>query len=302
MRKLFILCFLVLFTGCVSQEARFQEGYEAYEAEDFDRAFFVFEFLAEEGNAKAQSYLGDMYNLGYGGVEIDYTTSLEWYRKSASQGNARGQFGVGFAYHYGYAVEQSYDEAVSWYMLAGLQGHMGALNNLGALYSLSEQHEESFKWYYLLAEQGSAKGMRIVGNKYYYGTGVEKNFSEAANWYRKSALEGDAEAQYNLGLLYDRGEGVPKNFKEALVLYRQSALQGYAAAQRLLAWEYYAPRAVSKNLIRAYMWASIANSNEAGIAKELFEALEKQMRNSHVLRAQKLAKKCFESDYQKCGE
>ena len=44
---------------------------------------------AEEGNAKAEANLGNMYFHGRG-VPQDYAEAVRWYRKAADQGDAEG--------------------------------------------------------------------------------------------------------------------------------------------------------------------------------------------------------------------
>ena len=48
------------------------------------------------------------------------------------------QFNLGLTYHYGYGVQQDYDEAFKWYSLAADQGLASAQNNLGLMYYLSD--------------------------------------------------------------------------------------------------------------------------------------------------------------------
>ena len=52
---------------------------------------------AEQGNAKAQFYLGVMYANGQG-VRQDEKQAEYWYRKAAEQGYAQEQFGLGVMY------------------------------------------------------------------------------------------------------------------------------------------------------------------------------------------------------------
>ena len=51
---------------------------------------------------------------------------------------------------------------------------------------------------------------------------------------RQAAAQGDAEAQYQLGDIYYYGEGVSKNYTRAVEWYRKSANQGNAIAQNNL--------------------------------------------------------------------
>jgi uncharacterized protein len=52
-----------------------------------------------------------MYKNGYG-VEKDYKKAVEWYIKSAEQGNPSAQNNLGFMYYNGYGVEKDYKKAV----------------------------------------------------------------------------------------------------------------------------------------------------------------------------------------------
>ena len=50
-----------------------------------------------------------------------------------------------------------------------------------------------------LAEQGFALAQSVLGEMYYRGHGVPKNYDMAAKWIRKAAEQGLAVSQFNLG-------------------------------------------------------------------------------------------------------
>lgn len=54
-----------------------------------------------------------------------------------------------------------------------------------------------------------------VENEYYYGLGVEKDYTESMKWYKKAAYSDNEAAQWNLGRMYSSGLGVIRNGKEA---------------------------------------------------------------------------------------
>ena len=83
-------------------------------------------FYVEAGNANAQCTLGFCYHKGHG-VEQSYTEAVKWYRKAAEQGDATAQHNLGFCYDKGRGVEQSYTEAVKWYRKAAEQGDADAI-------------------------------------------------------------------------------------------------------------------------------------------------------------------------------
>lgn len=74
-----------------------------------------------------------------------------------------------------------------------------------------------------------------MGDCYYDGEGVAKDFTEAVKWYTKAAQQGNAEAQYSLAWCYGHEQGVAKDLTEAFKWYTKAANQGNADAQYCLA-------------------------------------------------------------------
>jgi len=76
------------------------------------------------------------------------------------------------------------------------------------------------------AETGNAKAALHLGDVFCYGSGVEKNESEAFRWYEISAKGGDLEAIRVLSFFYATGEGVEKDEEKGMRLLRFSAEHG----------------------------------------------------------------------------
>src|SRR5438128_292832 len=76
---------------------------------------------ANQGNPKAQLYLGSMYGNGKG-VPQDHAEAAKWYRKAAEQGYAKAQWYLGLAYYNGAGLPRDYTEAVKWHRKAADQG------------------------------------------------------------------------------------------------------------------------------------------------------------------------------------
>ena len=110
--------------------------------------------------------------------------------------------------------------------------------NLGNMYyfgtGVAKDYNEAVKWYRKAAEQGLAQAQNNLGFMYNKGYGVAKDYNEAFKWWRKAAEQGDAKAQCNLGVMYDTGEGVAKDYNEAVKWFRKAAEQGHAQAQEAL--------------------------------------------------------------------
>jgi TPR repeat protein len=115
-RALLALAVSVVVTGGALAGA-LEEGRSAIETDDYATALALWEPLAEEGNAEAQSGLGYMYGNGYG-VAPDYERALYWHGRAAEQGNALAQFSLGFYYEHGLGVERDLVLAYAWYSLA----------------------------------------------------------------------------------------------------------------------------------------------------------------------------------------
>ena len=73
-----------------------------------------------------QNNLGAMYERGQG-VGRNYSEAVNWYRKSAEQGNALGQYNLGLAYYYGRGVSLNKQEAYQWLKKAADQNYENAI-------------------------------------------------------------------------------------------------------------------------------------------------------------------------------
>ena len=118
---------LVLSLVClvVPAWADFQAGMDARNRGDFAKALREWRPLAEQGDARAQYYLGLLYENG-DGVPQDYEKAREWYEKSAAQGEANAQFYLGLLSAFGQGGPLDLAQAHMWYSLAAGNGHVGA--------------------------------------------------------------------------------------------------------------------------------------------------------------------------------
>ncbi len=86
---------------------------------------------------------------------------------------------------------------------------MGDLFGQIALARTGKQQEEAAKsaasWYLRAAEAGVAMAQAKLGNCYFAGAGVPRDFPTAQRWYRRAANQGNADAQYVLGVWLSGG-------------------------------------------------------------------------------------------------
>jgi len=118
---------LVLSMVClvVPAWADFQAGMDAYNRGDFATALREWRPLAEQGEARAQFFLGLSYENG-DGVPLDHVKARQWYEKAAAQGDAKAQLYLGLQSSFGQGVPMDLVEAYMWYSLAAENGNAHA--------------------------------------------------------------------------------------------------------------------------------------------------------------------------------
>ena len=179
---LLALTFLFLFSGSsVVFGDDLQDGWDAYQKQDYKTAYKLIAPLAEQGNASAQNYLGFMYHKGLGVLQ-DHQEAVKWLLKSAEQKNPNAQRLIRASYH------KLHKEVAE-------QGDSYAQRFLGDSYYLglgvTQDYAEAAKWYKKAAEQGDSVSQIILGAMYEKGKGISKDFVEAYKWFSISGETGN---------------------------------------------------------------------------------------------------------------
>src|SRR5262245_20080878 len=76
---------------------------------------------AEAGDRNATRQLAEIYYVGRGGVEQNFTEAARWYERLAKQGDARAQTSLGLMYARGYGVAKNMETARRWWSFAASQ-------------------------------------------------------------------------------------------------------------------------------------------------------------------------------------
>lgn len=137
------------------------------------------------------------------------------------------------------------------------------------------------------ADKGNAEAQFKLGNSYYVGVGVAKNYPEAVRWLTKSASLGFAKAESALGTMYYSGFGVPKDNVEALKWWRKAAEHHNPDAQDQLGFAYLLGDGVPKDYIKAYMWFNLAASHGDKHATKDRDTVAKYMNAEQIAEAQR---------------
>jgi TPR repeat protein len=200
-----------------------------------------------------------------------------------------------------------YATAFPVFLLLAEQGDAAFQDLVGSSYSegkgVSRDDREAVRWFRLAAEQGYASAQHSLGVMYSNGQGVPQDDREASKWYRLAAEQGFAEAQFDLGARYVRGQGVPQDYREALRWYRNAAAQGHPRGMAALAGMYGQGAGLPKNFVRAHMWVNLAVAAGAGETFVVIRDLAAEhLTPAQIAEAQRLARECLASNYQRCGE
>jgi TPR repeat protein len=216
----------------------FSEGVNAFLAQNYKLAMARLKPFGERGSAKAQSYVGIMYDTGRG-VELNHGEAVSWYLKAAEQGDAYSQSHLGYAYEMGRGVARDEKLAAQWYAKAAGQNDAYSQARLANLYrdgrGVAQDFQQAANWFSKAADQGSTWAQMNLGLLYVKGQGVPLDYTKAMFWLRNAADRNDSQAQYNLGWAYESGEGVPKDKLEAIKWYGKASDGGNQEASARLA-------------------------------------------------------------------
>ena len=143
---------------------------------------------AEQGDAKAQYAIGEMYEKGRG-VERDPRQAFSWYSKSSQKGNMKAEYKLGMAYLNGKGIRKNYRKAHDWLQKSSNKGYVRAQYHLGTLYEnglgTDQDLDKALQWYKRALRGGydpAATGMQRV-------TQLQKLHQEKLARLRQEALE-----------------------------------------------------------------------------------------------------------------
>lgn len=216
------------------------------------------EKLAKAGDSEAQVKLG-LYIVN-NHITEKYGDAINWFQKSAAQGNSSAEFNLGFMLQSGIGGPANLPEALKWYRRSAEKGNYYSQSQLGLLYAdgngVPKDYTEAFKWLKPAADKGWPPAMSLLGVMYAEGLGVAKDETLALKLLEsagskgeargaeqlkrlrermdfsemKAAAElGDPESQFKMGNFFSN-EGATQNFVEAKKWLVQAAAKGHGEA------------------------------------------------------------------------
>ena len=224
MKFMALACALAITTPALA--ADLERAIALYNAKEYDKAFPELKTLAEQGNARAQSYLGTMYAFGYG-VAKDDREAFRWDKAAAEQGDVTGMKDLAMDYRDGVGVEKDYQQAAKWFKACAEKKGDQCFYNLGALYYNAQGFKQDFAmaeryWKAEVELTNSKSALYWLGYMNEFGMGKEKNIPKAVRYYQAAALQDDPKAYCALAEIYTNGAGVGQDIPKAIGYYRQA--------------------------------------------------------------------------------
>lgn len=192
--------------------------------QDFKKAAYWWEKLADTGNAIGQFNFGLLYAKGCG-VKRDFAKAAEWMNKAAANGDADAP---GVAKLYAETAEilkkaEAGDVSAQAAISKIYTQISGSLEQFGP----DRDYAESFKWAKKATGNGSLDGMYYLGLCYEHARGTDYDPAKAAMIYQKAAELGHAPSQWNLAVCYFNGQGCERNETKGLYWAYESADKGH---------------------------------------------------------------------------
>jgi len=178
LKSIAIAGLLSVAAGNIAAAGTFEEAVLAEDRGAYADALRAFSEAADQGDAKSQFALAEMYRQGRGAPRDD-RKALTWYRKAAEAGLAGAEYRLGVLYQSGQGAPRSDKTAAGWYAQAADHGYASAQVRLGVLYA--------------------------------EGRGVARNDATATAWFQKAADQGDADGQARLAAMTGDAAGAPKD-------------------------------------------------------------------------------------------
>lgn len=188
-----------------------------------EKAFALYLKGAELGNGRCQYQTAEMYRDGIG-TDVDLEESEKWFGRFAHSLTAvNGIWAADWARMYGYdreLIRSIYRRSAE----CGNTAALGDMLNMDAC--AGKDCLEEIGGLRFLAERGNADAARRLGNAYYDGVGIEKDYAEAVRWYEVSAGTGDQWCRNRLGEMHRDGRGVSAEPEKALEWFSEAAAFG----------------------------------------------------------------------------
>lgn len=224
-----LACMAVLVgVAACAPKSKFEAGVEASIRKDYRAAAALWRAGAEDGDPRAQFWLGTSYNMGWG-VEADHEAAFMWTRRAAKQGHRRAAFALGSYYRLGHGVPKNIAKAIHWYGAAADKGSSSALVFLGEIYRKGEDlpidYAKARGYYTEASRRGDTTADYWLGRMSLLGLGQPPDPQEAIRHFLTATRRGDISIAQEIGDIYREGKGLPVDLRLARKYYEIAAAE-----------------------------------------------------------------------------
>ena len=187
-----------------------------FRAGDFEAAFKIWRPLAEDGDARAQFWVGELYIEGKG-VAKNLAHARKWIEAAAQQGYTKTEHRMGEIYRFGIGVTANADTSYDWYLRAVKKKYAPADLGISELVLFHfAQTEKTLQLAHEIlqypAEKGLARAQYLYALLFYTGKGGANDPALARDWFTKAAEQEHAKSQISLAELMRLGHGGPVDY------------------------------------------------------------------------------------------
>ena len=161
-----------------------------YNQSQYEQALPCFTKVAQTGNDQAQTYLGIMYQHGFG-TQTDLATAAKWYKLAAKQGDAWARSNLAAMSNPELATGKDYAEYCEALDTGLSQNEPEAQMAMGIMHYYGKARELFEK----AAKGGNADAAGYLGRMYYYAIGTEQNSMMARQYLQQAAQGGNIQAK-----------------------------------------------------------------------------------------------------------
>ena len=229
--------------------------------------------LALEGNAAAQTLIGEIYSRGLG-VRRDLARAIEWYSKAAEQKLPDAMFQLAMVLHDGGEAFGDKPRAAKLIEEAAEAGHSLAQFNFAQI--LVERDptpagmERAVDYYEKAANAGLPDAQYAMAEIFRQGIGGrEIDLAQARHWLELAAAQNHDTAQIELGAMLIEGGGGEDDEKAGFSWLMRAASAGNAAAQNRVARLYRSGIGVEPDRVAAATW--YLRARKAGLIDPVME-------------------------------
>lgn len=203
---------------------------------------------ADKGDPEAIGKLGLCYYFGENGVNQDYSKAFRYLTESVNKGSIPSKYLLAMCYEKGNGTPQNTDIAIQLFMEAYEGGIVLAAKSLGTYYLNKGNYQKAKIWFDKCESLNDGYVNWALGNIYYLGLDVQKNFNKSFDYFSKSCSMGYKQAYYNLGLSYFMGQGIEKDENRAVELWKKCAEFDLVPALNKLGMCYSEGKGVNKDI------------------------------------------------------